>query len=625
MTNTWSILCLSKFSKQLNDVFKKSLSITNRISLINIYYVLSPGEVLSTPVSTVYQKLVKKMQDIVVPDTALLYPLPRKQFLAELWITSGKLLVVLESSLFIEDVPHSVDFQKDLTIVTEYIASGGRVLLILNTTEVNNFPSSSLAHYALLSNESSNLFENNYSYWKWMYKDSILTGGYHRLESDNDKEVEVQKDQPLIAILSIDCLKIEATRLENAFNLLGIPCVPCVDLENNTHDKLLSNSLSSVHLSDSKTLYCFTPDSEKKKIVNFLITEFSTKCKKEISYCSTLSDLPLGFNWIDYFSNLHTEHLGKLIVWSNSMESSWDFCQQFFERIHPNSGLLVCSNIQSKGKGRGENKWISPVGQAAFTFHLTLSTSNSQMFMNCVTCVQHIVALSVVLACRQLIAEHLEIISGDTNFCDINEEFLVDLQYHGPKILIKWPNDIYVVENINWCNNQDVSSTLLQQNIIGKLAGVLVRCRLVDSNHVELLIGCGINAFNELPTICLEHVLIKSHPCNKRPTFSIGKLISLVVSYIERIITRIYNPNSNYDLGWVLHLYTKCWIHTNQKVQLYVNPTLSENNPGVIDQQHSTDTNTYRIVGLVIMVIISRRYMYWDSNISYIQMAIQWI
>lgn len=47
------------------------------------------------------------------------------------------------------------------------------------------------------------------------------------------------------------------------------------------------------------------------------------------------------------------------------------------------------------------------------------------MFMNCVTCVQHIVALSVVLACRQLIAEHLEIISGDTNFCDINEEFLV--------------------------------------------------------------------------------------------------------------------------------------------------------------------------------------------------------
>lgn len=36
-----------------------------------------------------------------------------------------------------------------------------------------------------------------------MYKDSILTGGYHRLESDNDKEVEVQKDQPLIAILSV--------------------------------------------------------------------------------------------------------------------------------------------------------------------------------------------------------------------------------------------------------------------------------------------------------------------------------------------------------------------------------------------------------------------------------------
>lgn len=329
MTNTWSVLCLSRFSKQLNDVFKKSLSITNRTSLINIYYVLSPGGVLSTPISTVHQKLVKKMQDIFVPNTALLYPLSRKQFLAELWITSGKLLVVLESSLFIEDVPHSVDFQKDLTIVTEYIANGGRVLLILNTTDVNNFPSSSLAHYALPSNDSLSLFENNYSYWRWMYKDSILTGGYHHLESDNANEVEVKKDQPLIAILSIDCLKIEATHLENALNLLGIPCVPCVDLENNTHDKLLPNSLTSVHLSDSKTLHCFTPDSEKKKVVNFLIKECSTKeCKQEISYCSTLSDLPLGFNWTDYFSNLHTQHLGKLIVWSNSMESSWDFCQQ---------------------------------------------------------------------------------------------------------------------------------------------------------------------------------------------------------------------------------------------------------------------------------------------------------
>ncbi|CAH8594493.1 unnamed protein product [Schistosoma turkestanicum] len=604
MTNTWSTLCLSKFSKQLNVLKKPSLPVTNRISLINIYYVLSPGGVLSTPVSAVYQKLIKNVQDIIMPNTALLYPLPRKQFSAELWVTSGKLLVVLESSLFSEHVPHLSDFQKDLTTITEYIAKGGRVLLFLNTNGLNNFPSNSLAHYALFSNHSDSLLKNNNSYWKWMYKNSILIGRYDHLDSEN----EVENNQPSIAVLSIDCLETGTTHLEKALNLLGIPCV---NLENNTHHQLLlSDTLSSVHLSNWETLYCYTPDSERKKTVDFIIKECSTKeCTKEISYCSTLSDLPLGFKWTDYFANLHTEHLGKLIIWSNSMESSWDFCHQFFEQIHPNSGLLVCSDIQTKGKGRGENKWISPVGQAAFTFHVTLSTCNSQMFMNGVSCIQHIVALSIVLGCRHLIAEHLNIITSGTDFSDISEEFLVDLQYHGPKILVKWPNDVYVVDdhntnNNNNCGNDQLTTnlTLLQQNIIGKLAGVLVHCRSINSNHVELLIGCGINAFNELPTICLEQVLIKSHPSHMKPTFSIGKLISLVISYMERIIMKIYSANSNYNLEWALDLYTKCWIHTNQLVQLNNNNSMfNENNTESTDQPESISSstmNTYRIIGL---------------------------
>ncbi|VDQ17754.1 unnamed protein product [Trichobilharzia regenti] len=66
--------------------------------------------------------------------------------------------------------------------------------------------------------------------------------------------------------------------------------------------------------------------------------------------------------------------------------------------------------------------------------------------------------------------------------------FSQNLQYNGPKILVKWPNDIYVVEDYD-DNGEDTNLKPFQFNIIGKLAGVLVRCHLVDSNHAEFLIG----------------------------------------------------------------------------------------------------------------------------------------
>nr|CAH8870048.1 unnamed protein product [Trichobilharzia regenti] len=589
MTSTWSSLCLPHISKHLSDAFRKSASfvISTSASLINIYYVLSPGEILSTPVASVYQQMVEQMQDVITPNTALLYPLPRKQFLAESWVTSGKLLVILESSILGEGIL-KLDFQKDFEIVSKYLANGGRVLLFLNTFGVCSQSSQSLAHYAKSTNDCVlSLPKGNDLSWTWMYKNSVLVGGYHLKEEISNLN-EVNECQPTVAVLTTDCLRSSSNNLKSALNLLGIQCVSIVNGRKDKGERLLPTA----HVPSENILYSFSTDSSKLKIVEFLTDEcVKRNYKEEIVHCSNVSHLPAGFNWTDYFSNLHTEHLGRLVIWAYSIPSSWEFCQRFFEKIPPNSGLLVCSDIQTNGKGRGENKWISPVGQAAFTFHLTLSNFIDRMFMNYVTCMQHIIALSIVLACRHLIAEHLEKISCETKFSDISEEFLVNLQYNGPKILVKWPNDIYVVEDYD-DNGEDTNLKPFQFNIIGKLAGVLVRCHLVDSNHAEFLIGCGINAFNEMPTICLEQILAHSHPCNAKPKFTTAKLISLVVSYMERIMTKIHNSDETYNLQWALRLYTRCWIHTNQKVGLQVNSTVSTNNAGDLSEDN------YRIVGL---------------------------
>ncbi|CAH8616736.1 unnamed protein product [Heterobilharzia americana] len=247
-------------------------------------------------------------------------PCIQKTILAESWVTSVKLLVVLESSAPGERTSYSVDFQEDLRIVTEYIANGGRFLLFLNTVDVYSYPPQSLVHHATPTNDCVvSLSEDSDSPWKWMHKNSVLIGGYHLKDQDSNVD-EINQSRPAIAVLTTDCLRAESNQLKNALNLLGVQC-----------DNSLSGSLSPVHFPDPSTVYCYTTDSSKQKVVDFLVeASLKRKCKEEIVHSSKLSDLPLGFGWADYFSNLYTEQLGKIVIWADSMESSWEFCQKIF-------------------------------------------------------------------------------------------------------------------------------------------------------------------------------------------------------------------------------------------------------------------------------------------------------
>ncbi|KAA3670970.1 biotin---protein ligase, partial [Paragonimus westermani] len=185
----------------------------------------------------------------------------------------------------------------------------------------------------------------------------------------------------------------------------------------------------------------------------------------------------------------------------------------FFAKLPAHSGLVVVSNRQTRAKGRGGNRWITPPGQAAFTFHLTLTkpeaveTDVQTSFMQYVTCMQHLVALSVVLAFKQLVCERLGVLCNLQSGLDTDEEFLL------------------------------LISTL------------------------------GINVSNPLPTICLQEVLNRACP-NSNPV-SVAKVIATVLSRLERLIDRMLYAPKPCGLTWALSLYTQCWMHSNQSVQVH--------------------------------------------------------
>ncbi|OON14136.1 hypothetical protein X801_10077 [Opisthorchis viverrini] len=100
---------------------------------------------------------------------------------------------------------------------------------------------------------------------------------------------------------------------------------------------------------------------------------------------------------------------------------------------------------------------------------------------------QHLVALSILLACKQLIAERLGALNGHQCAFEVDEELLVNLQHSGPQLRLKWPNDVYVVWNENkQCG--DVASSSPNCPRSGKLAGMLTRCSLVGDKEANFII-----------------------------------------------------------------------------------------------------------------------------------------
>lgn len=564
-------MCSIRFGTHLASLLRGRASqvILGDRSLTNIYYFSSIWHGESGSIS---RQLLDWLVSAVDPNRFIVYPLTKKDFEANLWQSSSRLAVIFEDP---EDKRSSPEeFSKQYDLISAFIADGGQVLIMLKNpmTSINLHPTSlgnilwsrSPAEYADLGG------------WHWQLRDCDATrpsdqpDDYLVLVGETTLNLRPTTRLVVLSILS-DGLAPEVFR--EAFALLGI------DLSSTNGNHVDTNCQHSHGTSSNPIpLYSLILRSEQCALLNSLfpadeVVQMADGMHFTLHRFTKLDGLPAGFAWQDYVDTLKTENLGRTIIWAETMGSSWDFCLSFGNNLPTNSGILVVSNQQTRAKGRGDNKWISPHGQASFTFHLTVTNPSScsfetqQPFSSLVTCLQHLVALSVVLACRQLIAEQL---GAPVDSANSDDEFLSTFEHPGPRILIKWPNDVYVIPD-----SRTTSPALDSKfSMAGKLAGVLIRCTSISGENATFIAGVGLNVSNPLPTVCLQQVL--NAACFPVPAKEIttASVIAAVMNRLEHLLARVLQSSTTSSLSWAMKLYTNCWIHSNQPLTIQPPPSV---------------------------------------------------
>ncbi|OCF57904.1 biotin-[acetyl-CoA-carboxylase] ligase [Kwoniella mangroviensis CBS 10435] len=227
--------------------------------------------------------------------------------------------------------------------------------------------------------------------------------------------------------------------------------------------------------------------------------------------------------------------LGDLVFYGETVTST----QTMLDRnpillTNLSAPLAFLATFQLSGRGRGSNIWLSPAGCLQFSLLLDLpsSLSNKMVF------IQYIMALAVCEA--------------------VDEDGKLGVR-------IKWPNDIYA-------EVEGVSGTEIGSGKKGKakLGGILVNTNFVGGKW-RIVVGCGINVLNALPTTSLSqlHSLLAAKLSNSNKTLPPAPTM-------EGTFAKIMNSFENKWEQFIdekgfkgfMNEYHGRWLHSGQEVTL---------------------------------------------------------
>ncbi|XP_037403434.1 biotin--protein ligase isoform X2 [Pygocentrus nattereri] len=222
-----------------------------------------------------------------------------------------------------------------------------------------------------------------------------------------------------------------------------------------------------------------------------------------------------------YSQHLQSQRLGRTLLYADVTPTTMDLLEGLMLKLPEDMGLIAIAARQTKGKGRGGNAWLSPLGCAMFTLHLQVDIS-SRLGQR-IPFLQHLAAVAMVEAVRTL-----------PGYEDID-------------LRVKWPNDIYY------------------GNLM-KLGGVLVNSTVMGSTF-HLLIGCGYNVSNSNPTICINDLVVQQNweRGGSLKPLSSAQLIARSVTLLEQLIFQFQQQGPQA----VLPLYYKRWVHGGTQVRLW--------------------------------------------------------
>ncbi|XP_049884797.1 biotin--protein ligase [Pectinophora gossypiella] len=224
-------------------------------------------------------------------------------------------------------------------------------------------------------------------------------------------------------------------------------------------------------------------------------------------------ECPENFSTVEYFDNLSSASLGRLVVYADVVPSTM-LITGGAPLAH---GVGAIARRQALGRGRGANRWITPPGQAAMSLQVWQKISPS------LPLVQHAAALAAVRAIRSQPA------------------------YEQLDIRIKWPNDIYYGREF-------------------KIGGTITTANCM-ADDVIIDIGTGVNISNSVPTTCVNDIISQyntQHGTHLAP-MSIEKFLARYCSQLERILEYIASDGG---VDAFLEQYYQYWLHDGEEIRV---------------------------------------------------------
>ncbi|XP_034539269.1 biotin--protein ligase isoform X2 [Notolabrus celidotus] len=503
------------------------------------------------------QTLNQLLSECINTDNYTIYPLQPQQALTDPWMENTRLLVLAEEDTLTPQLQ---------TRFLTYLSQGGRVLGLASSLcpaglslEDRQRRPEQVGRLSFTREDSTELELSVLASRKVYIRDS-QGGGQVELWGELKGDVPNQRDMVIVRVThgrdggeAVLCqvhleLSPDSTHLTSGgFDELKV--------SNALRYEVLTEILSSLGLSCELNqtpaptpVYLLTTSQEVKSVfLQWLQTRVApdglvtvSKAPLRMVSCSELqggfdrpqdslvlvTDSPQTQSWTHfnmeiYKENLKTSLLGHTLLYAEVVTSTMDLLDGLSLHSPKDVGLIAVTARQTKGRGRGRNAWLSPLGCAMFTLSIQVDL-NSKLGQR-IPFLQHLVALAVVEAVRTL-----------PGYQDID-------------LRVKWPNDIYY------------------SNLI-KLGGVLVTSTMMGSTF-HLLVGCGFNVTNSNPTVCINDLIQrynKEHSCSLQP-LSCPQLIARSVTCLENLISSFQKGGPDA----VLPTYYSRWIHSATKVRLW--------------------------------------------------------
>ncbi|KAI9259350.1 biotin-protein ligase [Sporodiniella umbellata] len=208
---------------------------------------------------------------------------------------------------------------------------------------------------------------------------------------------------------------------------------------------------------------------------------------------------------------------GNTLLYAEVLTSTQTLLEKnpkFLKRLP--TGTLCVASHQIAGKGRGGNGWISQLGALQFSFVLRHSVRAAPMVF-----IQYMIALAMVESIRSKPG------------------------YRSVPLRLKWPNDIYIEG---------------PQGELKKVGGVLVNSCFFADEWV-IIIGCGLNLSNSLPTVSINDILQQL----RLPSITSEQLLADIVVLFENYYLKFLAEGID---TWFLDAYYERWLHSQSIVTL---------------------------------------------------------